>query len=135
MWSIAEYVDHVRETMFVMRFVLDVAVATPGTDLGHPSPPPLGPRRDLDVTVVLQLFGEEVAELCRRLGEVPAADLDSAVVLGARSLDGHWVVRNALHEAMHHLGDVRRLAAAAVIDASPPNPVGRLPAGPPASPG
>ena len=35
MWSIAEYTDHVREVIFGMRFVLDVALADPGADLGE----------------------------------------------------------------------------------------------------
>lgn len=37
-WSIAEYANHVREVLFGMRFLLDVAVGQQGTDHGHPSP-------------------------------------------------------------------------------------------------
>jgi hypothetical protein len=34
MRSIAEYTDHVRETTFGTRFVLDIALTVPGVDLG-----------------------------------------------------------------------------------------------------
>ena len=34
MWSIAEYVDHVREVLFRMRFLLDTALNSPGSELG-----------------------------------------------------------------------------------------------------
>ena len=30
MWSIGEYVDHVREVLFGMRFLIDIAVSSPG---------------------------------------------------------------------------------------------------------
>jgi hypothetical protein len=33
MWSIAEYTDHVRETTFGMRFVLDMALQEPDAGL------------------------------------------------------------------------------------------------------
>ena len=37
MWSVAEYADHVREVLFSMRFLLDIAVARPGgPTLGRP---------------------------------------------------------------------------------------------------
>ena len=34
-WSIAEYTDHVREVLFGMRFLLDITLTQPGTDLGE----------------------------------------------------------------------------------------------------
>jgi hypothetical protein len=39
MWSIAEYLDHVRETLFGIRFLLDSALHSPGTDLRDPPEP------------------------------------------------------------------------------------------------
>jgi hypothetical protein len=45
MWSIAEYVDHVREVLFGMRFLLDTAVHDPGTDLAEPPEPSFEPEQ------------------------------------------------------------------------------------------
>jgi hypothetical protein len=35
-WSIAEYLDHVREVLFAMRFLVETALDEPGRDLGDP---------------------------------------------------------------------------------------------------
>jgi hypothetical protein len=113
-WSIAEYVDHVRETMFSMRFVLDVAVDAPGTDLGAPTAPDLDPTpRAVDTARAMATFTDEVRQLCRRLHEVPSSAWTSHAVLWARPVDVRWVLHNSLHETSHHLGDITHLAAVA----------------------
>ena len=33
----------------------------------------------------------------------------AAVIIGADEVDVHWMVRHALHDIIHHLGDVERL--------------------------
>ena len=108
-WSIAEYVDHVRETLFAMRFLLDVAVDSPGTDLG-PAPEPRFEHepRALDPRAAQRAMADEVRQLCDRLDTVTPVP-ESRVVLGSRTVDVHWIVRNSLHEASHHLGDIERL--------------------------
>jgi hypothetical protein len=57
MWSIAEYTDHVRETTFGMRFVLNIALTDPGVDLGEPPAPRFDPEpRQLDAERALAAF-------------------------------------------------------------------------------
>lgn len=111
-WSIAEYTDHVRETTFGMRFVLDVALQEPGVNLGDPPEPRFDPEpRQLDTEAALAAFRKEAQALVAAL--TAAADRwGSTAIVGGNEVDIHWVVRHALHDVTHHLGDVRRLSDA-----------------------
>lgn len=110
MWSIAEYTDHVRETSFGMRFVLDLALAEPGTDLGEPPEPLFDPEpRDIDVSVALSSFEQEVRNLVDRVVGLSQAEWTSYVLIGGNSVDAHWIIRHAVHDVSHHLGDIERL--------------------------
>ena len=83
MWSIAEYTDHVRETVFGMRFLLDIALADPGLDLGEPPQPVFEPdAREIDVEASLAGFDHEVFELCSALAGLPAQSWRLSVVVG-----------------------------------------------------
>jgi hypothetical protein len=113
MWSIAEYVDHVREVLFGMRFILDVAVDSPGTDLGaSPQPAFTETPRPVDVTAALGGVVRESAALRKRLLELSPEEWSAEVTFDDAPHDARWICRHAVHDATHHLGDVRRLAAA-----------------------
>ncbi len=113
MWSIAEYADHVRETLFGMRFVLDVAVESPGTDLGEPPEPEFAPAaKPIAIATALAAIESEATQLASRLRQLAAAEWASEVGFGSRSHDVHWICRHAVHDASHHLDDVARLKVA-----------------------
>jgi hypothetical protein len=110
MWSIAEYADHVREVLFGMRFVLDSAVNQPGVDLGVPPEPEFAATpRAIDVTLALAGIDSEAKALRDRLAELAEGSWSSAAIVGDDAVDAHWICRHAVHDASHHLGDVRRL--------------------------
>jgi hypothetical protein len=110
MWSVAEYADHVREMLFGMRFVLDVAVAAPGQDLGDPPEPRFEPEpRLVDVAAALSGIVREASELHDRLAALSTPAWESTVILGGDEVDPHWVARHAVHDATHHFADVQRL--------------------------
>jgi hypothetical protein len=113
MWSIAEYTDHVREVLFGMRFLLDTAIADPGTHLGDPPEPrfDLEPRA-IDIHTALTGLSAEAAQLGDALAAARPSDWQSTVVVGNESHDLHWIARHAVHDATHHLRDVERLRAA-----------------------
>jgi hypothetical protein len=112
-WSIAEYTDHVRKTVFGMRFILDIALADPGLDLGEPPEPAFEPEaREIDIEASLAGFDHEVFEFCNALAGLPAERWRLSVVVGGDEVDAHWMVRHALHDVTHHLGDIRRIHVA-----------------------
>jgi hypothetical protein len=113
MWSIAEYLDHVREVLFGMRFLLDTAITDPGTHLDDPPEPRFDPApRDIDVDSALTGLHAEAEQLGDALAAAQPSDWRSTVIVGDESHDLHWIARHAVHDASHHLRDVERLRAA-----------------------
>jgi hypothetical protein len=112
-WSIAEYADHVREVLFGMRFLLDLAVTQPGTDLGESPVPPFEPEpRQIDIDTALVGIEREVAGLLTTFSEMSPNEWFSIVALDGASVDPHWIVRHAVHDSTHHLLDMERLRLA-----------------------
>ena len=112
-WSIAEYADHVRETLYTMRVVLDIAVAHPGTDLGEPSEPAFAPApQPIDVAAAVAAIDTEAHQLAARLRQLGPSAWESEITISAQLHDPRWICRHALHDASHHLLDVDRLKAA-----------------------
>jgi DinB family protein len=111
-WSIAEYVDHVRETTFGMRFILAIALEAPGTDLGEPPASRFDPEpRAVDVQTALDGLGAQAEQLHDQLEHLAAPAWESTVVVGGERVDVHWIARHAVHDATHHLTDIERLRA------------------------
>jgi hypothetical protein len=109
-WSIAEYVDHVRETTFGMRFILAIALDAPGTDLGEPPASRFDPEpRAVDVPAALDGLREQAQQLHHQLEQLAAPAWDATVVVGGETVDVHWIARHAVHDATHHLMDIARL--------------------------
>jgi hypothetical protein len=113
MWSIAEYVDHVREVLFGMRFLLDTGLAEPGTDLGHVSESAFEPDpRIIAIDAALEGLSAEAKQLHDSLAAAPPEVWGSTVVVDGEQLDLHWIARHGVHDPTHHLRDVERLRAA-----------------------
>jgi hypothetical protein len=112
MWSIAEYTDHVRETTFGMRFVLEMALTQPGIDLGAALEPRFDPQpRPIDILQSLATFEQEVMQLVEKLAATESDRWSSHATVGNEDVDVHWIVRHAVHDVTHHLGDVETLRA------------------------
>jgi hypothetical protein len=112
MWSIAEYVDHVREVLFGMRFVLDSAVVHPGIDLGDNPEPVFAPvARTIDVAAALSGIDREASALRDRLDGLSSAEWSATAIVGGDRVDARWIARHAVHDATHHLLDVERRAS------------------------
>lgn len=110
MWSIGEYTDHVRETIFGQRFILDIALANPGTDLGPPPEPVFTTEAaTIDSAAALAAFEVEIAGLSERLRGLSLDQWSYSVIIDGRSVDAAWMVRHAVHDVTHHLGDVANL--------------------------
>jgi hypothetical protein len=112
-WSIAEYADHVREVLFGMRFLLDVAVGQPGTDLGASPVPRFDPEpRAVDLDATLARIDEEVTLLRMSFAALATDAWASMVVLDGEEIDPHWIARHTAHDPTHHLLDIERLRKA-----------------------
>lgn len=113
MWSIAEYTNHVREVTYGMRFVLNIARSSPGTDLGEPPEAPFQESpSDIDVSWAVSAFQAEVEQLCDAVEALPVGAWSASCLIGANEVDAHWIIRHALHDTTHHLGDINVLRAA-----------------------
>lgn len=112
MWSIAEYVDHVREVLFGMRFLLETALSDPGADLGAAPDPRFDPEpRALDIDEALAGISVEANLLNDALTAVSPSAWSTTVVVDGSHVDVHWIARHAVHDPRHHLRDVARLRA------------------------
>ena len=119
-WSIGEYVDHVREVLFAMRFVLGVAAENPGTDLGDPPASEFSPEaKQVDLEVALRLLRDEAEQLVLAFRGLPRESWSAVVRFEGEDHDAHWICRHAVHDATHHLGDVERLKAAMTLSDRP----------------
>jgi hypothetical protein len=112
-WSIAEYTDHVREILFGMRFLLDIVISQPGTDLGDSPFSPFEPEsRHIDIDVALLGIEREATSFLDSLTELSLNQWDAIVTLDRTNIDPHWIVRHAVHDSNHHLLDIERLRSA-----------------------
>jgi hypothetical protein len=113
MWSIAEYVDHVREVLFGMRFLLDAALNDPGADLGNAPESRFDPEpRAIAMDTALAGLSAEARQLSDALAAAPPDAWASSVIVGGEMVDLHWIARHGVHDPTHHLRDIERLRAA-----------------------
>ncbi|MDW3218887.1 MAG: MOSC domain-containing protein [Acidimicrobiales bacterium] len=106
-WSVLEYHDHNRRTLFGLRALCEVALETPGTDIGpdiEPSPP--GPARELDADEVASAFAEEARTFASRLAELTDEQMRHHIVIGGNERTVGWASRHAVHDLWHHLVDI-----------------------------
>jgi len=114
-WSILEYADHVREAAWNGRFLVDLALAEPGVDLG---PPVVGgeeiglQRRFTDPVATLGSMATATTDLFAALVKLDAAAWDTPMVVHGATVDIRHAAHHVLHEALHHLRDVGRIRAA-----------------------
>ncbi len=96
-WSILEYVDHVRNAMWIWRFVVDAAVGDLEIDLRTGGPQPMDPdaKRFDDVESTIAAMEAESADLFTVLVGLETAQWDRTSVLSLGVVDQRWVVRHA----------------------------------------
>jgi hypothetical protein len=112
-WSIAEYVDHVREVLFGMRFLVDLVVTQPGIDLGEaPSSTFQAEPRRIDVVAALAGIKNEAVLLLESLAQLPVGAWRRTVTLDGTEIDPGWIARHALHDSTHHILDIEQLRLA-----------------------
>ncbi len=119
-WSIGEYVDHIREVAFAIRFVMEAALAEPGVDLGDPPDMGLVPEvRIIDVRGALQRVADEFESIHDLLRGLDDEQWGRTAVIGGEIRTIGWLARHVLHDAFHHLADIGRIRQQFGFGASP----------------
>lgn len=112
-WSAMEYCGHVRDVMLLLRERIILALA-----LDNPVPAPMHQEVRLDHGLYAADTAESMADelwagvglLTKTITALDDATLDRTLVYAwprTADRDLRWVAAQALHEAEHHLADVR----------------------------
>jgi DinB superfamily len=114
-WSVAEYVCHLRDVAVSYTIRLHRA-RTEDRPVLEPMRGDLRARRfryaDADVPAVLGELTAAAAGFTDEVHRMPPDGWDRVVVrLPGEERTARWLVRQAAHEARHHVADVRRVAA------------------------
>jgi DinB superfamily len=114
-WSVAEYACHVRDVLVTTTIRLHR-----GRTEDAPAVDPMfnDLRADLfgynqaNLTAVLEETAAAAAGLCAEIGRVNGPDWDRPVLRRpGEQRTSRWLVRQAMHEGLHHLGDIAAVHA------------------------
>ena len=113
-WSANEYVRHMKGVIKAMRFLVAVALDTPGTPLSGEPPADATPDdavEVLDFEREVTRLGEEAAQLLELWLGLDAAQRRASIELNGMTADVDGIVRHCAHELTHHLSDIGRAVA------------------------
>ena len=122
-WSAIEYLGHLRDLMAWHRFLIEQ-----GVEVDRPTVPPVDPDAsvasagyaDADLDDLQGQFTRRVERLCARIDSLEPAQTTRVIEwYGGREIDVQLVARSALHEGLHHIGDLERILARAHSATSP----------------
>lgn len=112
-WSVAEYVCHLRDVYmaFTIRLHRIRTEDRPGLE---PMFNDLRARRfrynDCDFEATLGELAAAAAGFCEQIARTEEGDWDRiATRLPGEDRTARWLVRQAMHEGVHHLEDIRRI--------------------------
>jgi uncharacterized damage-inducible protein DinB len=113
-WSVAEYLCHLRDVYVVFTIRLH-RVRTEDRPAMEPMFNELRARRfrynDCDFEATLSELASAAAGFCEQVARTDDSDWDRAATrLPGENRTARWLVRQAMHEGVHHLRDIRRIA-------------------------
>lgn len=112
-WSVAEYLCHLRDVYIAFTIRLH-RVRTEHRPAIEPMFNDLRARRfrynECDFEATLGELAAAVAGFCEQVARTEGRDWDRiATRLPGEDRTARWLVRQAMHEGVHHLGDIRRI--------------------------
>jgi hypothetical protein len=132
-WSVTEYACHVRDVYVTYTIRLHRA-RTEDRPMLEPMLNDLRVRRfrynERDLAAVLDELAAATTGLCEEARRNQGEQWDRTVTrLPGEERTARWLVRQALHEGLHHIADIRRVGEAVVSRpaAEHPDPDGRTP--------
>ncbi|ORB71208.1 DinB family protein [Mycobacterium scrofulaceum] len=116
-WSVAEYLCHLRD-VYVSFTIRLYRVRTEHRPALEPMFNDLRPRRfrynDCDIDATLGELAAAAAGFRDEIARVDDPDWDrTATRLPGEERTARWLVRQAMHEGVHHLGDIRTIGETA----------------------
>lgn len=114
-WSVLEYLVHVREVLELLAMSVPVVLDQPGVtfpDVDVEAASAARPVWVLDRTLAL----DGIAKACAAFVDLGSSQSAEAwarpFTLGTTAHDAGWILRHAAHEGAHHLRDVAKIRAA-----------------------
>ena len=112
-WSVAEYLCHLRD-VYVSFTIRLHRIRTEQQPALEPMFNDLRARRfrynDCDIDATLSELAAAAAGFCDEVARTGEHDWDRvATRLPGEERTARWLVRQAMHEGVHHLGDIRRI--------------------------
>ncbi|OBG94721.1 hypothetical protein A5697_26140 [Mycobacterium sp. E3251] len=116
-WSVAEYLCHLRD-VYVSFTIRLYRVRTEREPACEPMFNDLRARRfrynDCDIDATLEELAAAVAGFRDEVARIKDHDWDrTGTRLPGERRTARWFVRQAMHEGVHHLGDIRRIGGTA----------------------
>jgi len=114
-WSVAEYLCHLRDVYITFTIRLH-RVCTEDRPALEPMFNDLRARRfrynDCDLSATLDELARAAAGFSEQVARTGGRDWDRvASRLPGEDRTARWLVRQAMHEGVHHLGDIRRIGS------------------------
>ncbi|OBI03220.1 DinB family protein [Mycobacterium scrofulaceum] len=119
-WSVAEYLCHLRD-VYVSFTIRLHRVRTEDQPAWEPMLNDLRARRfrynDCDIDATLDELAAAAAGFLDEVARAKEHDWDrTGTRLPGEPRTARWLVRQAMHEGVHHLGDIRRIGAGAPVN-------------------
>lgn len=117
-WSVTEYVCHLRD-VYVTYTIRLHRTRTENRPVLEPMLDDLRVRRfrynDCELKATLDELAAAAAGFCDEVARTSEQDWDRAATrLPGEQRTARWLVRQAMHEGIHHLGDIRRIGGAII---------------------
>lgn len=109
-WSAFEYLDHTREVLEILKLGIDLLVAEDGVQFPTIAPPPVDPEpKRGDVATEVERLATASQALDRLARDRTITGSENVGVTGdGTTVTAPWLLRHAVHDALHHLRDIAR---------------------------
>jgi hypothetical protein len=109
MWSIGEYIDHMGNSVQLLRTGVEVARDAPGFDVGEIEDCPFGDHVNIDAAEALVRLRTESALMLDTLRKLTDEQWSNGIVASGDTLSVDWMARHIIYDCFHHLADIANI--------------------------
>ncbi len=107
MWSIAEYVDHIRAVVEINRGGCELALQEPDRALPAFDHPPIDPETaDLDPVLIMEELRDQAEVTARFFLARHGDEWDHALIVDGQRWTVGYTLTHLCHDLFHHLADI-----------------------------